>query len=438
MTFAIVGAVHALVGYTCLGEKVLSLTALKLGAGELYLGALSFVMVGTWAFRVFMMNAIERHGKRRVLLFWKSISVLCIIPFLFIPVVAEVWPSLLCLTVLLGAAFIRSSTYALGNAGWFPLLQDIVPRRVIGRFFANVRVSWQSARVVSLFAVAWFLGKEPEWWKFQIVFGVGLTAYAIRMLTIIPMVENPRHKSSYESVRILSRFSEALGDSKIRYLIFYMTSFLVVSLVAEPFKIKFLKDHGYSDGFILAGSAMIGIGAIVSLRFWGRLADRFGNVSLFNISHIGLPIVNCLWVFVGSESGVLVFCLFFFWSVFFAGNGIAMTRYTLHVVPHDNQNQINIPFVISNFFAGLAPMLVGLVLELTRGFELSSGGVLINNYHVFFVVSSLLYVFPAIFRSGLAYEKDAGTLEVIGFITRPLVNVFGPFLHIGPKSDRER
>ena len=183
---------------------------------------------------------------------------------------------------------------------------------------------------------------------------------------------------------------------------------------------------------------MIGIGAIVSLRFWGRLADRFGNVSLFNISHIGLPIVNCLWVFVGSESSVLVFCLFFFWSVFFAGNGIAMTRYTLHVVPHDNQNQINIPFVISNFFVGLAPMLVGLALEVTRDFELSPGGVLINNYHVFFVVSSLLYVFPTVFRSGLTYEKDAGTLEVIGFITRPLVNVFGPFLHIGPRSDSER
>lgn len=438
MTFAIVGAVHALVGYTCLGEKVLSLVALKLGAEELFLGALSFVMVGTWAFRVFMMNAIERYGKRRVLLFWKSISVLCIVPFLFIPMIARSRPYLLCLWVLLGAAFIRSATYALGNAGWFPLLQDIVPRRVTGRFFANVRVFWQSARVLSLFAVAWFLGKGPEWWKFQVVFGVGLAAYAIRMVMIIPMVENPRNKSSYESVSIFSRFSEALADAKIRYLIFYMTSFLVVALIAEPFKIKFLKDHDYSDGFILAGSAMIGIGAIVSLRFWGRLADKFGNVSLFNISHIGLPIVNCLWVFVGAESGVLVFCLFFLWSVFFACNGIAMTRYTLHVVPYDNQNQINIPFVISNFFAGLAPMLVGLVLEVTRGFELQAGEVLISSYHVFFVISALLYVFPAVFRGRLTYEKDAGTLEVIGFITRPLVNVFGPFLHIGPKSDCER
>jgi MFS family permease len=435
MRFAVVGAIHALIGYTCLGEKVLSLVALKLGAGEFILGVLSFIMVGTWAFRVFMMNAIERYGKKRVLIFWKSVSAACIIPFLFLPLIAERWPMRVCLGFLLGTAFIRSATYALGNAGWFPLLQDIVPRRFTGRFFANVRVSWQPARVLSLLAVAWFLGKEPAWWKFGVVFSVGLVAYAVRTAMIIPMAESVRIEKEYEGASIWKRFSEAFGDVKIRHLIFYMTSFLVAALVAEPFKIKYLKDLGYSDGFILAGTAMIGVGAIVSLRFWGRLADSYGNIPVFNISHVGLPIVNFLWIFVGSESEVFVFVLFFVWSIFFAGNGIAMTRYTLHVVPYDNQNQMNIVFVIANFFAGLAPVVAGLFLEWTRGFGAGYRDVSINNYHVFFFVSTLLYVFPIVLRKRLVGVKDSTTIEVVATVLRPVTNMFGPFLHVGSKSE---
>ena len=118
-----------------------------------------------------------------------------------------------------------------------------------------------------------------------------------------------------------------------------------------------------------------------------------------------------------------------------AGNGIAMTRYTLHIVPYDNQNQINIVFVVSNFFAGLAPVIVGLVLEGTSGFGAGIGGIFINNYHVFFVISALLYIFPIVLRRRLSGTKDSGTIEVVATVLRPVTNMFGPFLHAGSKED---
>jgi MFS family permease len=425
-----VRTIHALIGAICIGGNVLTLVALKLGATEMFLGILIFAILAPWAFRIFTMSAIEKHGKRKILIFWKTISTLCIIPFLLLPFLVNRWSANACLILILTATFLRSATYALGNTGWFPLLQDIVPRRITGRFFANLRVAWQTSSFITLLLVAWFLGKEPDWWKFEVIFIVAFLAFTIRFLTIFGMVEKPVPQTTSKKFSIFARFCEVLRAEQLRRLVLYIISYMFALVIAEPFKIKFLKDLGYGDGYILAATSMAALGAIISLRFWGKLADKFGNHSIFSISHIGIAVFTILWLFVGKSAfgAVFVFGLFFFWSVFNSGNGIAQTRYILHAVPEDRQNQINIISTIAMLAASIAPLFGGLFLKLTGNISFQISAKTIDNYHFLFIISAAMFILPHILRRKLKSKKDTPTMQVIAFVTRPLRNMFGPFM----------
>jgi MFS family permease len=433
ITFAMLGAISAVTGGCCVGGNVLNLAVLKLGASEVYLGVLSFVTMGSWCFRVFTMSAIERVGKRRVMLFWYWVVLLFILPFVFIPFLARLWPPWACLALLLIASLGRNITYALGNTGWFPLLQDVVPRQITGRFFANMRTGWQTASLITILVCAFFLGRNPEWWKFQVIFIFGFLAYLLRAFSIIPLAENPPQQARREQQPgIAARFRETFGVPEMRILIFYIFTYMLAATMTEPFKIKLLKDLGYTYRFILAAAAMIGAGAIISLRPWGKLADRFGNRFIFTIAHIGLFLCSLCWLLVGRNqfSPVLAFALFFLWSLFHSGNGIAQTRYIMHTVPVGKQNYITIINVFLSLAAGLAPLLGGLFLAASRGLNLRLGPVSFNNYDFLFVVAALLFVLPHRFYKKLQVAHERPTMQVIGIVTRPLRNIFGPFFGI--------
>jgi len=439
INYAVIGAVWAVVGMICTGGPILNLAALKLDAGEAYIGVLNFLMMSTWCFRAFTMSAVERHGKRRVMFFWLTVSALCVSGFLLIPYLANHFSTTVCLSIMLLTVFLRGATYALGDTGWFPILQDIVPRQITGRFFANLRTSWQTACLVTLLFAAWFLGKNPDWWKFEIIFAFAMVALVIRVVAIIPMVEIPTAPAAQRNLSILARFREVIQDKTLRRVVLYLSVFIPVALATEPFKIKYLKDLGYSDGTILMATAMLSLGAIASLRLWGKLADRFGNHSIFTISHYGMPLATLLWIFVGKGAfgHVLAFSLFFFWSVFFSANGIAATRCVQLTVSVSRQNQINVINVIIGFTMGFGPLIAGLLLRLTDGFVLETPLRAFNNYHLLFIAASVLFVIPHILCKELKDPKEASTIEVLAIVTRPVLNIFGPFLGIrrnGPKD----
>ena len=395
---------------SCFVMLVLTLVSLKLGASEIYLGVLSFALFGMWGCRMFTLTAVEKHGKRKVMIFWMTISVLFIIPLLLLPFLVNCWSSSACLALILIAAFLRVGTYSLGNAGWFPILHDIVPQPITGRYFANMRTLWQIAGLITGLLITWLLWDNSDWWRFEIVFLVGLMAFVCRVATLVPMVENPTI-SAKPKISIPERFHEVICHKQLRRLVFYIIAYLIAATIAEPFKIKFLKDHGYGDGFILLTSiAMISVGAIVSLRFWGRFADRFGNSPIFAISHLMMPVVAILWLFVDNNRPILVLCLFFVWGVFDSGNRIGQTRYVLHSVAADKQNQINIINIASGLSMGIAPLLGGVFLRLTGQFGIKLGSMSFNNYHFLFIISAALFVLLHLLHREIEPKKNAAVI----------------------------
>lgn len=439
MVCVIICAMMSVLGASCVAGNVLNLLALKLGAGELYLGLLGFVLMAPTVFRIFTMNAIERVGKRKVMLCWLFVAVAVGACLLIVPLLAGRVSAKICLILILVISFARRTTESLGMTGWFPLLHDIVPESSIGRFFALLRMAWQGTNLIGLFAIAYFMGDSPGWDKFTAVLLVGSAALLIKALALIPVAENPPRGHLAKAINIRDRFKTLLREKSLRPILTYIAVYMMAAMMAEPFKIKLLCDLGYGTSFILQATAMISVGAIATLWMWGKLADKFGNRPIFSISHVGMIMVSFLWILVDKSTfgAAAAFTLFLLGSVFNSGNGIAQTRYLLHAVPKDQQNHINIVNMISVLVTALAPLVGGAFLAITSNLHFEHGAVSLNNYHMLFLLTGMLFIIPHILRRRLGTKKDAPTSRVFAFATQTLRGIFGPFFRVAAKDETE-
>ena len=433
MACAVVVSMSFLVGISCLDGSILTLLAIKLGAQEFFIGLINSVPPIALLFSLLTINAMEKIGKKKVLMTGQALATLFIAPLFLLPHLNLHFHVYVGLALFFTVTALRSISNAMGGVGWFPIIQDFVPSKITGRFLANMRTYWQSAWLVSLLCIAYFMRKDdPQWWRFQIVFAVGAIAYIIRVFAILPMSQKHINTHKTKSPAIRDRLKNAFAEPPIRIFLFYIFFYLMAASMAEPFKIKLLKDFGYGYGFILAANASLCLGAIISLRFWGRVVDKFGNRSVFSISHAGMIITSLLWILVEPSTfgSFLVFALYFASSIFNSANGIAQTRYMLHSVPADKQYFMNIIQVVAGCALATGPLVAGVFLANTKSLSLQSGAVTVNNYGLLFIFSASLFAVPHSLRKKLRMTKETPTMEVLAIVTRPVKNIMGPFLSI--------
>ncbi len=437
---AIGSSVLHTIAATCMLTAAMQLYCLELGASDLYLG---LVTCSIWAGAPFLLLGIslmKKFGKRRILVFWSGwLPAICMACVALLPLLhkAGVLSAQWILYWLLAALLLRSISDNIGAAGWFPVLHDNVPSRITGKFFATFRVYWQISVLASTLLIAWFLGQSPAWWKFCVVFAVGEVCFILKTFCLKQLREKPIPEQKPDELSPWRVLKQAVTDPKIGYFLGYIMLYNLAVYMCLPFQIKYLKNLGYSEGYIMAANAMISLGAILSLPFWGRLADRFGNRSVFNFSHIGIIVVLAGWIVVDKNlfSAVFVFILYGLWSVFQSANGIAQTRYMFHSVSEKDQSNIVIINACLTLSIALAPLTSGLFLWLCSELHVASGALSMNQYHMLFVFSALLVIIPHHMHKRFQSDAETPAMEVFVVVTRPLLTLFGSFVSF-PRNKR--
>lgn len=433
-------SIFSVAGATLLSQQVMVLLAIKAGATEIFLGSISFATLAPFALCLLALPHMESHGKKFLIMRGASLGTALIIPLVFLPQIAQYCHLYVFMLAMLIFLALRMSAEAIGFAAWFPLLQDITPSRVTGRFFGNLRTAWQTSGMISMLLAAWFLWDDrdsPPWWKFNTVFAIALLFFIVKVFFLRPIAEGPRQKNIEEQSTVIGIIKSFLSNKDQRKVLLYLLSYAVAFGMSIPFQVKFLKDIGRSDGFILVAIAMVNGGAVIALRRCGKLADRFGNRSLFTLSHAGMIVVTASWLFVqtGPYSTVLILVLFFFNSFFNSGNGIAQTRYLMHSIPTDRQRDITIINMLIIFTWGLSPLLAGLFLHATGAFKVEIMGRSFNNYHLLFVINAGLFMIPRTLRKPLKMKDDTPTVHMLATLLRPGNAMLGPFQKFIKKSD---
>jgi len=421
----------------CMLSNTMQLFAIKLGASEFYLGLLSFFIAYTGFFSFFSMHKIEIIGKRAVLFRGWAATTLIMLALVFMPLWAQNAPQShhTILWIVLFIIAVRGICDGYGTTAWFPILQDNVPSRITGKFFARFRVFWQTSILLIVWAMSAYLGHNATYGKFMVIFSVGFIFLVIRAVTCTQIAELPPSGKTSES-GFFKRLSGLLDNKPLRTYLLYLITYNLAIFMPSPFQIKMLKNFGYSDGYVMLATSMIQLSAIFTLKFWGKISDRYGNRAVFSICVLGNMINILLWLLIDGQmfSRIFVFVLYFMWGLFTAGCGIAQTRHMLHNTPKSNQSAIVLINIASSVSVASAPLIGGMFLSASQNWQLSSGAVNLNNYHILFLFCTLLFIIPYNLRRKLRITEENSTSYVMSAILRPLKHALDSFIRVQPEN----
>ncbi len=436
MVLAITASVGSILASNFTAGNILSLVVLKLGAQAGFLGILSFASLAPGFFCLFTLSLVDKMAKKRLLFPGYFLSAVFAVPLLFLPFTAAVWPLWANLALITVSILLRNASTGLSSAGWFPLLQDIVPTRYVGRFFARLRTSWQSASLLSLIASAVIIGDDPTWMRFEILFVLGLISELFKSLPVLGITERPMESNNGPGSSIPASIIEFIRFGPLGRYNIYVFLIAFASNAVEPFKVAMLSDLGYSAGFILAATAMVGTGAVISLGLWGKIADRYGNRAIFSITPLGMILTTIGWLFVG-KSGILgmiyVMLLYLAFSIFSSGNGIAQTNYMLRAVPKNKQNFLTLILLVQRIGLAVSPLVSAAFLSNAQRLNLFNERF---RYDILFVFTSLVLAGSYLIRKSLKAQTDMPTNQVVFIMAKPLYDIIYPAVRLFTRAGR--
>lgn len=197
---------------------------------------------------------------------------------------------------------------AVGSISWMPWVADIIPDRVRARFLSQrQRISTFTSLIAAALA-GWLLDRQPAgaMYMYTILFAVAaiLGAIDVGMYWRIPNMPLPR-----PALRLGEMLRRPLRDRRFRRYLVYSASNTVSGSVMGTFiwlyALETLKLTKFESNLYLI---IIGaIATILTTRYTGALADRFGNRPVLMIAWVGLIVTPLMWVMAGPHSyGLLV------------------------------------------------------------------------------------------------------------------------------------
>lgn len=445
----VASSVFAVIGGQVFSGNILMIIAWHLGGRERYVGVLFFLVSTISLWQLFITRMSQRTSKKGLIIFMLVITL-----FLTSPVLATKWvvenaglilfgasdffadwdPHRLGVMLGLGLLAVCVSGRALCLWTYFPswmgMLREMTPASRRGRLLGQLRTSWQAAMVIVLIATGLYLGSDPDWAKLRIIILLGLLAQLFRLLVIIPVPPVPQRQPA-RNVSWWEMISTPVRDQAYRPFLLYMLVYGFALGLSERFRIAYLLRLEFGEQWVLISTSLIAIGAVVTLVFWGKVADRFGNRGVFGLTLAGMLGSTVLWLLVGRTTWglVLAMILLGITGAFNAGHGLVQTRYMFASLrPGLDAAYIAATTSAMQLAVGIGCFVGGYALDLLKraGLDPASGG--FNNYHVIFLASAGMFLISAYFRRNFREPTEPPTRQVLTAITQPLRVIVGPLL----------
>jgi len=435
MHYVLWGAALGVVYFFAVDSSVFTLFLTRLGASNTQIGWVLSLLQVMAVVQVFMAGIMERYGKKRFLVSGWAIATVLTVAFVAVPWVAERYSPETAIYVLILAIIPISLARQVGNAPWMPMINDVTPEDVRGRFFGKMRTIWQVVSIAFLlFTVFFFMGQaSPAFWRYQVVFAIGIAASVWRVFVIarIPELPPSRHaeKSLWRTINMPFR-----DRVYLRFTLF--TVVLTAALaVTDAYTVVYLKKGmGYNDAHALFASTTVSyIGSVLSLLFWGMLADRVGSKPLLIITTLAIGLVRLLWL--GAEvktfGPIMVQSIFLLNGIFSAGYGIANTTYLFSICPPRVGRTIYVVAagVITTLVSSGMVSLGGYIIDGLEGYHSELHAYGLDEYRLPFLMTGLMTVLSTVLLFRLRERGTVPTREVLAaLVSRPIRTSYNVFL----------
>ncbi len=255
--------------------------------------------------------------------------------------------------ILLLFVTVSAATASFARVAWASWMGGLVPEKIRGSYFGKRNMFIGAASFAAVFFSGWLLGMSDTLAGFVIIFLLALALYAAaqRYLAKIPerkILAGARkgHKASLNMREFLSSMKKTNFK---HFMIFAMLFDFSVYLAAPFFTVYMISELQISYWWFAVISSASIVAGMLSQKYWGRLADRFGDKNVMIICAALASLVPLVFVF--SRSAPLLVLSNVFSGFAWAGLDLVTFNFLL-----DSSPPLKRPLFISNyqFFDGLA------------------------------------------------------------------------------------
>src|SRR5690606_17889783 len=131
----------------------------------------------------------------------------------------------------------------------------------------------------------------------------------------------------------MQQLRNSLHDKTFRDYSFFVAGMQGVVAISAPFfAVYMLRDLQFTYLEYSLNSIASIITQFLTLRFWGRFGDNFGNRLVMLISSIAIPIIPILWLFSADQYYLLVVQMAS--GVAWSGFSLSTANYIYDIRPH--------------------------------------------------------------------------------------------------------
>jgi MFS family permease len=421
LTLVTIGGCLAMVYAACVESSYKTKLFENLGATDFQFGLLMGLPVVALALQfVGAYLQMSGHVERRKPFFMLMLigCRLLFLPIALLPILMPDAPGTVWVLPFIMLITISGGMNQLATPMWLSWIGDIVPQRVLSRYWAErqryMQLVWTAAFLaVAVFAM--YFEAIPVRHAFALLVVVGLVAGVADIVLFIWVREPPPARAS--SVGLLPMLTEPFRDRDYRRVITLSTVFSFATWLGGGFMLVFtLKELHVPVWKANVMWCMIGIGGAMAARTWGRLIDKHGQRPVMLTVILSKPWVALAFVFATPENAFwLISIVLFLDSMANCGYVIAMNGFMLKTTPPGTRAMfVAATQAINGIAGGLGAILGGVYLDWIGSMKFEFAGRELGNYHLLFFISFSLRLICVKLAARIREPASSPTGEVLG------------------------
>lgn len=182
---------------------------------------------------------------------------------------------------------------------WGSLMANLVPERLRGMYFGRRDRILGFASIISCFAAGQFLHlfTERVLIAFLVIFLFGMVSRLISCYYLTRHYEPPLIVKKEHYFTFFEFLKRARVGNFGKYALFVASFNFSVHVAAPFFSVYMLRDMQLSYLTYTILTTTPAVSGILTKTFWGRRADRFGNLSVLRICAVIIPTLPFVWIF---------------------------------------------------------------------------------------------------------------------------------------------
>lgn len=292
------------------------------------------------------------------------------------------------LTAVLAVFALSTALLAVSANIWAGWMARMVPLRVRGRFFAKRNAVLLAFGLSSAFLIGLLVDNfSSDHDSLKLVMaGLFFIAGIVGLIGLKILARQPEKPTEPFDQSTVELFREPFRDKNFKRLCLFGGWWMLAVGIGAPFWQPFMIEvlHMGVTEMLLYGMTMT-IGSILTLKYWGRFIDRYGNIAAMKLAICIGAVVPFVWLFVTPSNVWIIFLEALLAGSMWGCVGIVTANLVLAIAP---ENKAQIYSGLFGAFCGTGMMITMLASGLFMPGSLTIFGKSLHPMQVLFLITA--------------------------------------------------